>query len=84
MSAETSSAVEPELELTLCKIVPATLDHMLLVQQGFIQQILTDLLLKIRDTKLVPVPNSTFKMRDNKKYSISYDCHRYKQGLLGS
>ena len=61
---ETSSAVKPELELMLCKILPATLNHMLLVQQGFIQQILTELLLKIRDTKLVPVSNSTFKMGD--------------------
>lgn len=61
---EAARLQQSELELMLCKILPATLNRMLLVQQGFIQQTLTELLLKIRDTKLVPVPNSMFKMGD--------------------
>ena len=78
-STETSSAVEPELELMLCKTLLATLNRTLLVQQEFIQQILTELLLKTRDTKLVPVPNSTFKTGEigkkhtSKIYSILGD-----------
>lgn len=48
------------MELMLCK-TPCYPNRTLLVQQEFIQQILTELLLKTRDIKLVPVPNSRLK-----------------------